>query len=1100
MTSERSPLRRAGHAVIAAAPTAAHVRRVVVALIAAMLLWPVPAAVPARAAGSATGLYIDGMPDDPLTQGLQQLYEAPGAILAQTTLSPDHTTVALALDIDGWSLVFKARQGETLGPGSYHAFREPTEVYGGLRLERTGHVCDFWAANFTITELEWAADGALAAFAADFDHACYPHEPLFGSVRFTASSQIVAAGTNTLDLDLGQTDLGEPGPSSTITVSNLGHMPVTFGPASTAGGNPEVEVVSNTCDDAPLGAGASCEVLVRLSGAMVSLNAFTFIEIQDDTPRGVRRVRVSGEVWTDTTTTISFDPARAFWPTGTFVQATVTPAPALSGTVTFTYLDDQGDPIKLTGWMSSWDGTAGVLADVPRGDHEWTAHFEGVNGWRPSSSAPAIEHTGLATVTLLTATVNPISSGEAGEFRAAVTTVGGGAIPAGTVTIRDGNGTAVGSGPVGGDDGLVVVEVPGLSLGGHDFTATYASAEDGSPSSAAYRLFVRTQGIAEAWTGIIPMASGDLQLGTIATDGDGVFVAGTTGGTAVGEASAGYIDTVVARFDTGGSLAWVTQLGTEFADRAGDVAVTPQGVFVSGASYGRFESSGTWPEEHPFLARLSLAGDVVWIRQDPMPGNAWQVAAAPDGGVYVAGTSDPLTSWGIDTAKVRRYRVDGTVVWESFVPSCCLSNQPEGVTLVDSLSSDEGGLLVAGYARGSVIAGVSHDDERGWVRRYSPAGAVLWTREIDGPYGAVTATQAAAGETGILVSGTSQAPIAGQPNAFPAENVWARRYTFDGSTVWTRPFAPDRLTGDCASFVTLGTTTAVPSGWQGGTLARIGLDGTDQWRYESPGSTTASTLFYEVAVAAGRAYLVEERDRGDGTLTRVLALTGIPAPSDCDGKAPSTTTPLPTFVTGLALGATAAVRLSWVGIDGQSGVARNELRRQVDGGPWVLVSDGLPSGTATQWMAPGHRYRFADRVVDRGGNAASATGPTLYVGRVDDRSASIAYRGGWRSRSSTSASSGTLRYATAAGATASFRFTGRSVAWVTPLGPTLGQARIYVDGTFVGSVNLWRSKSSARSVVWARSWTSAGSHTLTIRVSGTRGHPRVYVDAFLVLS
>ena len=81
----------------------------------------------------------------------------------------------------------------------------------------------------------------------------------------------------------------------------------------------------------------------------------------------------------------------------------------------------------------------------------------------------------------------------------------------------------------------------------------------------------------------------------------------------------------------------------------------------------------------------------------------------------------------------------------------------------------------------------------------------------------------------------------------------------------------------------------------------------------------------------------------------------------------------------------------------------------------------------------------------------------------------------------------------------SFRFTGRAVAIVAPKGASRGSAKLYVDGVYVSTVNLYRSVWKPRNVVAARSWTTAGKHTIRLVAVGTPRHSRVDIDAFLVI-
>jgi hypothetical protein len=90
-----------------------------------------------------------------------------------------------------------------------------------------------------------------------------------------------------------------------------------------------------------------------------------------------------------------------------------------------------------------------------------------------------------------------------------------------------------------------------------------------------------------------------------------------------------------------------------------------------------------------------------------------------------------------------------------------------------------------------------------------------------------------------------------------------------------------------------------------------------------------------------------------------------------------------------------------------------------------------------------------------------------------------------------------MRYATKAGASVTFRFTGRAVGWVSVRATTRGNARVSIDGTTVGTVYLYGS-TAYRRLVFARHPTP-GTHTLKITVLGTSGRPRVDVDGFIVM-
>ena len=114
--------------------------------------------------------------------------------------------------------------------------------------------------------------------------------------------------------------------------------------------------------------------------------------------------------------------------------------------------------------------------------------------------------------------------------------------------------------------------------------------------------------------------------------------------------------------------------------------------------------------------------------------------------------------------------------------------------------------------------------------------------------------------------------------------------------------------------------------------------------------------------------------------------------------------------------------------------------------------------------------------------------------------AALVYHGTWLTQSTGSASHGSMRYGRSAGASATYTFSGSSVAWVAARGPDRGSARVYVDGAYATTVSLYSRSRSYRYVAFAKNFGVVGRHTLRVVVVGTPGHPRVDVDAFVRLA
>jgi serine protease len=227
------------------------------------------------------------------------------------------------------------------------------------------------------------------------------------------------------------------------------------------------------------------------------------------------------------------------------------------------------------------------------------------------------------------------------------------------------------------------------------------------------------------------------------------------------------------------------------------------------------------------------------------------------------------------------------------------------------------------------------------------------------------------------------------------------------------------------------------------------------------------------------------------------------AVANMDVIAPTASPPKATLANGAALDKTTVpVRLAWSGSDAGSGLARFELALRTNEDAWVPLA--LPSPTATTLTplltAGGSRYRFRVRAIDAAGNASAwAVGPILHVRKVQESSTAIRYAGTWSRGSAAAALGGRYRVTTRARASATYIFTGRSIAWVASGGAAFGNARVYIDGVNRGTVNLRASSAFWRRIVFSRTWATPGRHAIRIVGSGTAGHPRVSLDAFVVL-
>ncbi len=221
-----------------------------------------------------------------------------------------------------------------------------------------------------------------------------------------------------------------------------------------------------------------------------------------------------------------------------------------------------------------------------------------------------------------------------------------------------------------------------------------------------------------------------------------------------------------------------------------------------------------------------------------------------------------------------------------------------------------------------------------------------------------------------------------------------------------------------------------------------------------------------------------------------------------DTTAPRVRAPFQAILTSSTLGTTLVpVRLSWSATDADGSVSAYQLQQQVNSDSYTGVSLLTQTSTrVTHNLRPGYSYRYRVRAVDDSGNwSAWIYGPRFYVRAAQETDTSVKLGGAWYRQAQSSAYGGYLRHSSSSSASLRMAFRGRNIAWIAPRGPSRGQARIYVDGTYVKTIDLYSASARSRQVVYSRRWSWLGDHVLEVRVVATAGRPRMDMDAVIVL-
>jgi hypothetical protein len=501
-------------------------------------------------------------------------------------------------------------------------------------------------------------------------------------------------------------------------------------------------------------------------------------------------------------------------------------------------------------------------------------------------------------------------------------------------------------------------------------------------------------------------------------------------------------------------------------------------VVLTGAALP-LRASGTWTAAVASVAPTGgnaaiPAGSLVLSAQ----GTEAVALAGLTTGSIVTVTTTITPGWEdvVEAVSGREWLVEGA--WESIRPVSTLTTAAHPRTAV-ALRAD-GSLVLATVdgGRSGYSTGVTASDLAGLLLEQGAVQAIM----LDGG-GSTTALVRRPGDVeATLVNRPSDGRERGVDNALLVI-----------SSIPTGPLAGIVL-GPGDTRVVVGETVAFQAGGQDAALNGVSLAGTPvTWSMTGNAGTLGSD---------GR---FRAREPGDSTVTGTVGWLSASAivTVEPDTYAPQASTP----VTRLRRGATVdagsvPVTVSWAAAtDVGTGVAAYELRRRLDGGAWEGVA--LPTPTTrsiSQGLPPERAVQYQVRATDRAGNiGAWRTGAAFHMRLASERSSAVRYTGTWTPRPSSVNLDGASKSSRAAGATASYTFTGSQVAWIAARGPTLGSARISIDGRVVATVSLNSSTQLPRRAMFTYAWSGAGRHRITIRVSGTAGHPRVDVDGFAVV-
>jgi hypothetical protein len=1034
---------------------------------------------------------IDSPADGVMSGNWSAWMETPGDSFSFAIAPTDQALLGLP-----WNLTFSAPPGQLLQAGEtyegeWSPSRENGLAYLGV-MGGTGTSCTTTSSTFTVQEVQYDTSGVPEIFSANFIQWCGV-DSIRGEIRFHSSFPLVSRDITPTAITFPIVQVGDTGPSIPMTFVNAGTADLHIGRAVV---DPPFTIVEDGCAGRLLSGTDSCEI--QVASNPTGPGSFSgWLTTSDDSMGSGHRIQLVGSGRATTVTTLTSSRNPNIYPDGgTLLSATVTPTPDGSGRVTFCIVGGSCLSPQFT-----HNGIATVGYNPPSGTVQIVARFEGRQYFSPSESQPLTQSSKRRyPITIFADPIiappgHPIAVGA--DFQ--------GSVPGGTMTLTD-EATGQQIGTVSGDEPFPLIWAcrrptePGV----HRIRADYTGfGPDVVPSTAYIDVTIQDGPVTRGPTLTLGIDPGPIYCASVTLAALQPRVSSAT--VALQPRAIGQYPFSEVRISNSSEVDALGQLvhGTviPYGSDIDWSLIDPLtgGQDIDGEKWISYQfhlDSGAWSGvwmESTVLDRQAPTGSVVIasgtafaqspsvsldVSADDVGSWVTDVALSNDGTTWTTRTYAPTQAWTLTAMNGPK------IVYVKWKDSAGNWSAVKSDTIVLDTVAPAGSISVGGgaayTATVAVTVGTAATDGGSGMSQValSNDGSVWTTR----PYGP-SQSWILAPTNGIRTVYAKWKDVAGNWSAARSDTIVLDTTGPTGAVSVAGGVATTRSTAVTLS--TLATDT-------GSGMSQVALsnDGT-AWTTRSYAASQAWTL---PATNGTRTVYAKWKD-ALGNWSAVKTDTIV-----LDTAAPTASSPSRSLLAGTAIsGGSVRIRLGWTASDTTSGVARYELQQSTDGGAWSSISTTLTSPTLDRSLTTQHRYTFRVRAIDKAGNTGAwATGPTAWLSRYSETSPSMAYTGSWHQTYSGVYYGGGAKWSATGGAKATFNFTGRSIAFVSRLGPTKGRARIYLDGALVVTLDLYASSYQSQRVAWARNFAAAGKHSVSVIVMGTPTRPRVDVDAFVV--
>jgi hypothetical protein len=236
----------------------------------------------------------------------------------------------------------------------------------------------------------------------------------------------------------------------------------------------------------------------------------------------------------------------------------------------------------------------------------------------------------------------------------------------------------------------------------------------------------------------------------------------------------------ITKHDSNGNLLWTKQFGVPFNHCVTGISGDASAIYITGFTTGTIPGQIKWGRKDGFLYKFDFNGNEQWARQfgsseDDFPNEIYVDST----GIYVVGTTNGImeNQIGGKDAFITKYDHNGVHQWTRQFGTI-------GLDEAQNIVSEGTYLYAVGYTRDAFAGQTNQGEEDIFICKYDINGNSIWNEQIGGP-AKDFAFGATVDSSGIYISGYTTGNLPGHTN-YGETDIIIIKYDFDGKVVWTQ--------------------------------------------------------------------------------------------------------------------------------------------------------------------------------------------------------------------------------------------------------------------------------------------------------------------------